>query len=168
MATVYLAQDLKHHRRVAIKVLKPELAAALGPERFIREIEIAAGLTHPHILPLYDSNTAADLLYYVMPHVEGESLRDRLARSAQLPIDEVRRIAREVVDALSYAHAHGIVHRDIKPENVLLSAGHAVVTDFGVAKAVDAATGSTTLTTLGVALGTPTYMAPEQAAADPA
>ncbi len=168
MATVYLAQDLRHHRRVAIKVLSPELAAALGPERFLREIEIAAGLTHPHIVPLYDSGTAARLLYYVMPHVEGESLRDRLTLKRQLPIEEVRTIAREVADALSYAHAHGVVHRDIKPENVLLSGSHAVVTDFGVAKAVDAATGSTTLTNVGIALGTPTYMAPEQAAANPA
>ena len=168
MATVYLALDLKHHRRVAIKVLKPELAAALGPGRFLREIEIAAGLSHPHIVPLYDSGVAAGLLYYVMPHVEGESLAERLAGEQGLPIDEVCAIAREVADALRYAHAHGVVHRDIKPDNVLLSGGHAFVTDFGVAKAVDAATGGARLTNIGVALGTPTYMAPEQAAADPA
>jgi serine/threonine-protein kinase len=166
MATVYLAQDLKHHRRVAIKVLQSELAAALGPERFLREIEIAAGLTHPHIVPLYDSGFAAGLMYYVMPHVEGESLRERLARERQLTIDEVRAITREVADALRYAHGHGVVHRDIKPDNVLLSAGHAFVTDFGIAKALDAATGSRTLTSVGVALGTPAYMAPEQGAAD--
>src|SRR3989442_157277 len=168
MATVYVAHDRKHHRRVAIKILKPELAAALGPERFLREIEIAASLTHPHIVPLYDSGVAAGLMYYVMPHVEGESLGQRLAREPQLPIDEVRAIAREIADALRYAHGHGVVHRDIKPDNVLLSGGHALVTDFGVAKALDAATSSTTLTSIGVALGTPTYMAPEQAAADPA
>ena len=168
MATVYLAQDLKHHRRVAIKVLKPELAAALGPERFLREIRIAARLTHPHILPLHDSGVAAGLLYYVMPHVEGESLGDRLERDRRLPIDAVRAITREVADALSYAHAHGVVHRDIKPDNVLLSAGHAFIADFGVAKALGAARDDTTVTDLGVALGTPTYMAPEQAAADPA
>jgi tRNA A-37 threonylcarbamoyl transferase component Bud32 len=168
MATVYLARDAKHQRRVAIKVLKPELAAALGPERFLREIEIAAGLTHPHILPLHDSGDAAGLLYYVMPYVEGESLRDRLACEGQLPLRDARSIMQEVGDALGYAHAHGVVHRDVKPENVLLSGGHAVVTDFGVAKALSAAGADTTLTNAGVALGTPAYMAPEQAAADPA
>jgi len=167
MATVYLAQDLKHHRRVAVKVLKPELASALGSERFLREIEIAARLTHPHILSLHDSGTAAGLLYYVMPHIEGESLRDRLAREGQLPSDAVRTITREVADALSYAHTHGVVHRDMKPDNVLLSGGHAFVTDFGVAKAVGVASGNVTITSLGVALGTPAYMSPEQAAADP-
>ena len=168
MAAVYLAQDLKHHRRVAIKVLKPELASALGPERFLREIEIAARLTHPHILPLHDSGVADGLLYYVMPHIEGESLGDRLERDGQLSIEAVRAITREVADALSHAHARGVVHRDIKPDNVLLSQGHAFVADFGVAKAVGAATDDTTITNLGVALGTPAYMAPEQAAADPA
>ena len=167
MATVYLAQDLKHRRRVALKVLKPDLAAALGPERFLREIEIAAGLTHPHIVPLYDSGDAAGLLYYVMPYVEGATLRDRLSRERQLPLAEARAITREVADALSYAHAHGVLHRDIKPENVLLSGGHALVADFGVAKAVSAARDATTLTNIGIALGTPAYMAPEQAAADP-
>jgi serine/threonine-protein kinase len=162
MATVYLAQDLKHHRRVALKVLRPELAAALGPERFVREVEIAAQLQHPHILPLFDSGEADGFLYYVMPFVEGESLRERLKRDAAIPIPEAVRILREVVDALSYAHQHGVVHRDIKPDNVMISGRHAVVTDFGVAKAVSAA-GTNKLTTVGVALGTPTYMAPEQA-----
>jgi len=162
MATVYLAQDLKHNRRVALKVLRPELAAALGPERFVREVEIAAQLQHPHILPLFDSGEADGFLYYVMPFVEGESLRERLKREGGVPISEAVRILREVVDALSYAHQHGVVHRDIKPDNVMLSGRHAVVTDFGVAKAVSAA-GTNKLTTVGVALGTPTYMAPEQA-----
>src|SRR6266567_3080431 len=132
MATVYLAQDLKHHRKVAIKVLKPELAAALGPERFLQEIEIAAGLTHPHILPLHDSGEATGVLYYVMPYVEGETLRNRLDRAGQLPLAEAVQITREVADALSYAHSHDVVHRDIKPENILLEAGHAVVSDFGI------------------------------------
>src|SRR4029077_5228541 len=130
MATVYLAEDLKHHRQTAIKVLKPELAAALGPERFLREIEIAARLTHPHILPLYDSGEADGLLYYVMPFVEGESLRDRLEREKQLSLHETVEITGVVADALSYAHSLGIVHRDIKPENILFEAGQAVVTDF--------------------------------------
>src|SRR5437016_1900421 len=164
MATVYLAQDLKHHRKVAIKVLKPELAAALGPERFLQEIEIAAGLTHPHILPLYDSGEATGLLYYVMPYVEGESLRYRLAREKQLPLGDALQIAREVADALSYAHSHDAVHRDIKPENILFEAGHAVVTDFGIARAITAA-GGEKLTGTGIAVGTPAYMSPEQAAA---
>src|SRR5437762_8202331 len=121
MATVYLAQDRKHHRQVAIKVLKPELAAALGPERFLREIETAARLNHPHILPLHDSGEAAGLLYYVMPYVEGETLRDRLEREGQLPLEEAVRITREAASALSYAHSHDVVHRDIKPEHILLS-----------------------------------------------
>ena len=162
MATVYLAQDLKHHRRVALKVLRPELAAALGPERFVREVETVAQLQHPHILPLFDSGEADGFLYYVMPFVDGESLRERLKREGDIPIHEAVRILREVVDALAHAHQHGIVHRDIKPDNVMLSGRHAVVTDFGVAKAVSAA-GTDKLTTVGVALGTPTYMAPEQA-----
>ncbi len=161
MATVYLAKDLKHHRKVALKVLRPELAAALGPERFVREVETVASLQHPHILPLFDSGEADGFLYYVMPFVDGESLRERLKRGA-IPIHEAVRILREVVDALAHAHQHGIVHRDIKPDNVMLSGRHAVVTDFGVAKAVSAA-GTDKLTTVGVALGTPTYMAPEQA-----
>jgi len=165
MATVYLAEDLKHHRKVAIKVLKPELAAALGGERFLREIETTANLRHPHILPLYDSGEADGLLFYVMPLVEGESLRDRLNREKQLPIDDALRITREVADALSYAHSRGVIHRDIKPENVLLESGHAVVADFGIAKAISAA-GGRTLTQAGMAIGTPQYMSPEQASGE--
>jgi serine/threonine-protein kinase len=167
MATVYLADDLRHRRKVAIKVLRPELAASLGPERFLREIEVAAQLTHPHILPLHDSGAVDGFLFYVMPYIDGESLRTRLDRAGELPIPEAVRILREVADALSHAHALGVVHRDIKPDNVMLSGRHALVMDFGVAKAVSEATGKTTLTTAGVALGTPTYMAPEQAVADP-
>ncbi len=174
MATVYLAEDLKHHRRVAIKVLRPELAASLGPERFLREIATTANLRHPHILPLYDSGEVLveppergdgprSFLYYVMPFVEGESLRDRLNREKQLPLDDAVRIAREVADALSYAHSRGVIHRDIKPENILLESGHAVVADFGIARAV-AAAGGEQLTETGMAIGTPTYMSPEQAA----
>jgi serine/threonine-protein kinase len=166
MATVYLAQDRKHHRRVAIKVLEPELAAALGPERFLREIEIAAGLSHPHILALYDSGETAGSLYYVMPYVEGETLRDRLNRARQLPLEDALRITREVADALSYAHSHDVVHRDIKPENILFQAGHAVVSDFGIARAITAAAGRS-LTATGIAIGTPGYMSPEQAAGGP-
>jgi len=165
MATVYLAQDLKHGRPVAIKVLRPELAAALGAERFLREIEIAARLTHPHILPLHDSGEANGFLYYVMPYLEGESLRDRLNREPQLPVEEAVRIAREVASALSYAHSHDVVHRDIKPENILLSGGEAVVADFGIARAIVAA-GTEKLTDTGLAVGTPGYMSPEQATAE--
>src|SRR5438874_10374052 len=164
MATVYLAQDRKHHRQVAIKVLKPELAAALGPERFLREIDTAARLNHPHILPLHDSGEAEGFLFYVMPYVDGESLRDRLSREKQLPLGDALQIAREVADALSYAHSHDVVHRDIKPENILFEAGHAVVTDFGIARAITAA-GGEKLTGTGIAVGTPAYMSPEQAAA---
>ncbi len=167
MATVYLAEDLKHHRKVAIKVLRPELAAVVAADRFLREIEIAAPLTHAHILPLYDSGDADGFLYYVMPYIAGGSLRAKLAREGQLPIPEAVRILRDIVDALASAHKHGVVHRDIKPDNVLLAENHAYVTDFGVAKAVSEATGRQQLTTAGVALGTPTYMAPEQGAADP-
>ncbi|HET7424949.1 MAG TPA: protein kinase [Gemmatimonadales bacterium] len=170
MATVYLAHDLKHDRQVAVKVLRPALAYALGPERFLREIATTANLHHPHILPLYDSGRTAEasgiFLYYVMPFVEGESLRDRLRREKQLPLDEALRIAREVADALSYAHGRGVIHRDIKPENILLESGHALVADFGIARAVSSA-GSDRLTDTGLALGTPTYMSPEQAAGDP-
>jgi len=167
MATVYLAHDLKHDRAVAMKVLRPERAASVGAERFLREIQIAAHLQHPHILPLHDSGQASGFLYYVMPYVEGESLRQKLTRDGALPIADAVRILGEIADALASAHAHGIVHRDIKPENVMLSGRHALVTDFGVAKAVSDATAPQTLTTVGVALGTPAYMAPEQAAADP-
>ena len=162
MATVYLARDLKHGRLVAIKVLRPEIAAALGPERFLREIEIAAGLTHPHMLPLHDSGEADSLVYYVMPFVEGETLRDRLERERQLASEEALAITRDVAEALGHAHAHGIVHRDIKPENVLFEAGHAVVSDFGIARAITAAAGGK-LTETGIAIGTPGYMSPEQA-----
>ena len=167
MATVYLAEDLKHHRKVAIKVLREDLAASMGSARFLREIEIAAQLQHPNILPLLDSGDANGFLYYVMPYVTGQSLRERLAREGELPIHEAVRLITEVVDALSHAHEHGVVHRDIKPDNVMLSGRHALVADFGVAKAVSEATGRNTVTTLGVAVGTPAYMSPEQAAADP-
>jgi Tol biopolymer transport system component/tRNA A-37 threonylcarbamoyl transferase component Bud32 len=167
MATVYLAQDLKHRRRVAVKVLRPDLAATLGSDRFFREIEVAAQLQHPHILPLLDSGEAGGFLYYVMPFIDGESLRERLARHGELPVNDAIRILSEVVDALAAAHAAGVVHRDIKPDNIMLSGRHALVMDFGVAKAVSEATGRNQLTTAGVALGTPAYMAPEQAAADP-
>jgi eukaryotic-like serine/threonine-protein kinase len=163
MATVYLALDLKHHRKVAIKVLQPELAEILGAERFLREIEIAARLDHPHILPLYDSGDAGGNLFYVMPSVEGESLRDRLEREKQLPLEDALQIAREVADALAYAHRQNVIHRDIKPENIMLSGGHARVTDFGIARAVSAA-GDQRLTRTGLSIGTPLYMSPEQAA----
>jgi TolB-like protein/tRNA A-37 threonylcarbamoyl transferase component Bud32 len=162
MATVYLAHDVKHERKVALKVLRPELSAALGAERFPREIKFVAQFNHPHILSLYDSGEAGGFLYYVMPYVEGESLRDRLTREKQLPVADAIRILKEIADALAYSHARGVVHRDIKPGNVLLSGRHAVVTDFGVAKAVTAA-GGDAMTTVGMAVGTPHYMAPEQA-----
>ena len=167
MATVYLAEDLKHHRQVAVKVLRPDLAATMGSERFAREIEVAARLQHPHILPLHDSGEADGFFYYVMPYVEGETLRDRLARSGELPVPEALRLLSEIAEALAVAHKSGVVHRDIKPENILISGRHAVVMDFGIAKAVTEATQHQKLTTTGVALGTPTYMAPEQATADP-
>jgi TolB-like protein/Flp pilus assembly protein TadD len=163
MATVFLAEDCKHHRRVAIKVLDPEVAVDIGPERFLREIETVARLTHPHILPLHDSGAADGLLFYVMPHVEGRSLRDRLTREKQLPLEDALRLTREVAGALSYAHGQGLVHRDIKPENILLEEGHAVVADFGVAQAI-AAVGEGRLTRSGGSVGTPSYMSPEQVA----
>jgi eukaryotic-like serine/threonine-protein kinase len=166
MATVYLAEDLRHGRQVAIKVLEPGLAAALGTERFLREIEIAAKLTHPHILPLHDSGEADGFLYFVMPYVDGESLRQRLAREKQPPLADATRILREVVDALAYAHSNGVVHRDIKPDNVMLSGRHALVADFGIAKALSEVNAPQQLTSFGMAIGTPQYMAPEQAAGD--
>ena len=162
MATVYLALDLKHGRSVAVKVLHPDLAAALGGDRFLAEIKTTAALQHPHILPLHDSGDADGFLYYVMPFVDGESLRDRLTRERQLPIDDALRIAREVADALGYAHERGVIHRDIKPENILLQGGHALVADFGIALAVQQAGGSR-MTQTGLSLGTPQYMSPEQA-----
>jgi serine/threonine protein kinase/tetratricopeptide (TPR) repeat protein len=161
MAIVFLAHDLRHDRPVALKVLQPDIAAAFGPERFLREIRLTAQLDHPNILALLDSGEADGLLYYVMPYVEGESLRDRLQREKQLPLEQTLAIARQVADALDYAHRHGIVHRDIKPENILLVNGHARVADFGIAR--PAATGGDALTQSGVAVGTPTYMSPEQA-----
>ena len=165
MATVYLAQDPKHHRQVAVKVLRPELVAMLGAERFLLEIQIAARLSHPHILPLYDSGQVDGLLYDVMPHIVGESLRQRLTREQQLPIAEALRLAQQVASALDYAHRHGIVHRDIKPENILLHEGEALVADFGIALAVRAA-GGERLTETGLSLGTSSYMSPEQAMGD--
>src|SRR4051812_29128947 len=137
MATVWLADDLKHHRKVAIKVLRPELGSLLGPDRFTREIRIAAALNHPHILPLYDSGEAAELLYFVMPFIAGESLRQRLAREGQLPMDAALRIVRQVAEALHHAHRQGVIHRDIKPENILLHAGEPMLADFGVALAAE-------------------------------
>jgi serine/threonine-protein kinase len=162
MATVYLAEDLRHHRYVAIKVLHPELSAVLGPERFLKEIELTASLQHPHVLPLFDSGSADGLLYYVMPFVEGEALRGRLEREQQLPVPDALRIAIEVADALQYAHERGVIHRDIKPENILLQNGHALVADFGIALAVEQA-GGQRMTQTGISLGTPQYMAPEHA-----
>src|SRR5437016_3880345 len=161
MATVYLAEDLKHRRLVALKVLSPDLGAALGKDRFLREIDIAARLTHPHILPLHDSGEADGLLYYVMPYVEGQSLRGRLVRERQLPLEDALHITRQVADALCYAHSRDVVHRDIKPENILFQSGHAVVSDFGIARAIGVAGGGS-VTGTGIAVGTPGYMSPEQ------
>ena len=165
MATVYLAEDLKHHRKVAVKVLRPELAAVLGAERFLQEITTTANLQHPHILPLFDSGEADSFLYYVMPYIEGETLRDKLNRETQLGIDEAVRITTEVADALHYAHGENVIHRDIKPENILLHNGRPMVADFGIALAVSAAAGGR-MTETGMSLGTPHYMSPEQATAD--
>ena len=162
MATVFLAEDLKHRRKVAVKVLLPDVAASIGQERFLREIEIAASLQHPHILPLYDSGAAGQYLYYVMPYVEGESLRDKLNREKQLPQEEVIRITQQVAAGLGHAHSLGVVHRDIKPENILLSSGTAVVADFGIARAATAAADQQSLTQTGTVIGTPSYMSPEQ------
>ncbi|MFL5505387.1 MAG: protein kinase domain-containing protein, partial [Gemmatimonadales bacterium] len=162
MATVYLAEDARHKRKVAVKVMRPELAATMGADRFLREVEIAARLQHPHILPLYDSGQSDGLLYYVMPLVEGESLRERLVRDGKLPAEEALRLAREIAEALAYAHKRGIVHRDIKPANILLNEGHALVADFGIARAVEDG-GGESLTKTGLAVGTPQYMSPEQA-----
>jgi serine/threonine-protein kinase len=163
MATVYLAYDVRHDRKVALKVLRPELSAILGAERFLAEIKTTANLQHPHILSLFDSGEADGTVFYVMPYVEGESLRDRLMREKQLPVEEAVAIAREVADALEYAHGHGVIHRDIKPENILLHGGHALVADFGIALAASRSEGSTRMTETGMSLGTPHYMAPEQA-----
>ncbi|HQR18977.1 MAG TPA: serine/threonine-protein kinase, partial [Gemmatimonadales bacterium] len=165
MARVYLAHDLKHDREVAIKVLREDLAETLGRSRFLREIRLAAALNHPHILPLYDSGEADGFLYFVMPVMTGQTLRDRLAAEKALPVEDAVRIATEVADALDYAHRHDVVHRDIKPENILLHEGHALVADFGIGKALAAASdASSTATQIGVTVGTPAYMSPEQAA----
>src|ERR1051325_1035073 len=165
MATVYLARDLRHQRQVAVKVLDPELAAVLGVERFLSEIRVTANLQHPNLLPLFDSGEAGGLLFYVMPFVEGESLRVRIDREKQLPVDEAVRIAVAVANALEYAHAHGVIHRDLKPANILLQAGQPVVADFGIALAVSNA-GGARITQTGLSLGTPQYMSPEQATGD--
>ena len=162
MATVYLAQDLRHDRRVALKVLRPDLAAVIGAERFLQEIRTTANLQHPHILPLHDSGQVDGTVFYVMPYVEGESLRDRISRDKQLPVDQALQVAREVADALGYAHERGVIHRDIKPENILLQRGHALVADFGIALAASR-TGGSRMTETGMSLGTPHYMSPEQA-----
>src|SRR5512135_913667 len=166
MATVYLAEDIKHHRYIALKTLRPDLAESMEAERFLLEIEIAAALTHPHILPLYDSGEADGIVYYVMPYVEGPTLRRRLQDEPRLPVAEALEIARQVVGALDYAHRRGLVHRDIKPENIMLYEDAALVTDFGIALAVRSAHGGR-LTESGIAIGTPVYMSPEQAMGDP-
>ena len=168
MATVYLARDTKHDREVAVKLLRPEIGALLGAGRFLHEIKLTSRLQHPHILPLYDSGESDNRIFYVMPFVNGDSLRDRLRREHRLPVDVALGIVREVADALAYAHSHGIIHRDIKPENILLSASHALVTDFGIARAISKSGGQKweTLTSSGVVVGTPAYMSPEQAAGD--
>ena len=164
MAIVFLAHDLRHDREVALKVLRPEVSAEIGAERFLLEIKLAAGLTHPHILPVFDSGEADGLLFYVMPSMEGRSLRERLDRERQLSLMEALRIAREVASALDYAHRHNVVHRDIKPENILLHDGSAMVADFGIGKVLSATGRSITQT--GLAIGTPAYMSPEQSAGE--
>src|SRR6476661_1839166 len=161
MATVFLAQDLRHDRKVALKVLRPELAAVIGADRFLAEIKTTANLQHPHILPLHDSGSVDGFLFYVMPFIDGESLRDRLNREQQLPVNDTVRLATEIASALDYAHRHGVVHRDIKPENILLHDGSALVADFGIALAVS--TAGSRMTETGMSLGTPHYMSPEQA-----
>src|SRR3954454_17167415 len=165
MATVYLAHDIKHRRKVALKVLKPELGAVLGVERFLSEIQVTANLQHPNLLPLFDSGEADGLLFYVMPYVDGETLRARLDREKQLPVDEAVRITVAVANALDYAHSHGVIHRDLKPENILMQAGQPVIGDFGIALAVSNA-GGNRITQTGLSLGTPQYMSPEQATGD--
>ena len=165
MAIVYLAHDLKHDRQVAVKVVQPELAAVIGAERFLNEIKVTANLQHPHILPLFDSGEADGFLFYVMPFVEGESLRARLDREKQLSVEEAVDIAKSVATALDYAHRHGVIHRDIKPANILLHDGQPMVADFGIALAVRAA-GGARVTETGLSLGTPQYMSPEQASGD--
>jgi serine/threonine-protein kinase len=166
MATVHLARDLRHDRMVALKVMRPELLAVIGAQRFLAEIKTTASLQHPHILPLHDSGEVDGTVFYVMPFVEGESLRDRLERERQLPVDDAVRIAREVAGALDYAHRRGVIHRDIKPENILLHEGQALVADFGIALAVSRIGGGTRMTETGMSLGTPHYMSPEQAMGD--
>ena len=166
MATVYLSMDVRHNRRVALKVLRPELAAFIGAERFLKEIETTATLQHPHILPLFDSGHVDSTVFYVMPYVAGESLRHRLARETQLPIADSVRIAAAVAGALDYAHRHGVIHRDIKPDNVLFHDGQALVADFGIALAVSRSDGDNRITETGMVLGTPSYMSPEQAGGD--
>src|SRR5262245_57605422 len=165
MATVYLARDVRHNRKVALKVLKPELGAVLGVDRFLSEIKVTANLQHPNLLPLFDSGEAEGRLFYVMPFVEGESLRQRLTREKQLPVDEALHLATSIAGALDYAHRHGVIHRDLKPENILLHEGQPLIADFGIALAVRNA-GGTRVTQTGLSLGTPQYMSPEQATGD--
>ena len=162
MATVYLARDLRHDRDVAVKVLQPEVTASVGVDRFLAEIKTTSQLKHPHILPLFDSGSAGSLLFYVMPFIDGESLREHLERHRQLPMEEVIRILRQLADALAHAHAHGVIHRDVKPENVLVSGRHIFLADFGIARALEAPGAAPCITGTGMMVGTPAYMAPEQ------